>query len=292
MKKSILAASLLLATGSVSAAPFYLDAGTNFDGVIAPGADKVCDTCTSMKNEFTVTYESQTTVTDLDANGIDAGDSVSTDAGLAVGSLTNNQINGFLPNESFGSNSNNGYGSSNWLISFSITGLNGVVSGINDQGDLDPTNDVTLLDYGPGLLQLYITFDGSTFNNFMDVAIKGGHTDGVGTSLVGSADFTNVDAGYNDLFHSGDHKCLGSDAFIDIWSNCGEGAGTDLAINFVSHFDTGIFVTDFSAIDQTHFLVTSNHDGSGTFSVPEPGTLALLGGSLLMMGRFARRKQA
>lgn len=289
MKKSLLAAAMLAAAGSVSAAPFYLDIGTNYDfPIVAPNKDKVTDTSTSIKNEFTLTYDSNSTVFDIDANGIDAGDGVSTDAGLIVGGfnltgLATNQINGFLPNEVFGSNSNNGYGD-DWFISFSADNLTGIVAGV--------LGGVPLFSYGPGLLELFVTFNGTTFNNFMDIKIAGGMTDGVGTSLVGTADFTTVDAGYNDLFHSASYSCLGSDSYFDIWSNCGEGAGEALSINFVSHFDTGIFVSDFTNNGNDTFSVTSNHDGSGTFDVPEPGTLALMGGSLLMLAGMSRRKKA
>jgi hypothetical protein len=282
MKKSLLAMSVLLAAGGASADPFYLDIGTNY----GPAGDQVCPTCTSMKDEFTFTYESSTTIFDtVNDNAIGAGDLLSTDGGLAVGGfnlagLGNNQVNGFNPNEAFGTNSNNGYGP-NYLISFSVSGLGGIVNGVTGSG-------VPTFTYGPGLLEMFVTFDGVTFNNFMDVEITGGGATGVSTILLGKADFTNVDAGYNDLIHSGGTTCLGSDSFFDIWTNCG--TGTD--IQFFASFDTNIFVSDFTydAVSDT-FSLTSNHDGSATFSVPEPGTLALLGGSLILMGGMARRNK-
>ncbi len=286
MKKSLLAAALLTVGGSASAAPFYLDIGTNFDApATAPAMDKVCDTCTSMKDEFLFTYDSTTTINDTNGSlSIDAGDLLTTDGGLSVGGLGTNQITGFLPNETFGNDSNNGYGGSNWLISFSISGLAGVVNGVSGTG-------VPLFSYGPGLLELFVTNDGVTFNNFMDIAVTGGGATGVSTILTGKADFTNVDAGFNDLFHSGEYSCLGSDSFIDIWTNCGEGAGEMLAINFFASFDTNIFVSDFAFDGIDTFTLTSNHDGSGTFSVPEPSTLALLGGSMLLLGGMKRRSK-
>jgi hypothetical protein len=278
MKKSLLAMSVLLAAGAgnVSADDFYLDVGTNY----GPAGGQVCPTCTSMKNEFLFTYQSSTTIFDTaPGNTINAGDLLTTDGGLAVGTLANNQVTGFTPNQVFSTNSNNGYGT-NYLISFSVTGLNGMVTGVS--------GGVPQFTYGPGLLQMYITFDGVTFNNFMDVAISGGGATGVSTILLGNADFTNVDAGWNDLIHSGDTTCLGSDSFFDIWTNCG--AGTE--IQFFASFDTNIFVSDFTYDAGTDsFNLTSNHDGSATFSVPEPGTLALLGGSLVLMGAMARRNK-
>jgi len=277
MKKSLLAMSVLLAAGSVSADDFYVDVGTNY----GPAGGQVCPTCTSMKNEFLFTYQSSTTIFDtVNDNAIGAGDLLTTNGGLAVGPLSSNMVTGFTPNQVFTNNSNNGYGS-NYLISFSVTGLNGVVTGVSGSG-------VPQFTYGPGLLQMFITFDGTTFNNFMDVAITGGGATGVSTILLGKADFTNVDAGYNDLIHSGVTSCLGSDSFFDIWTNCGTGT----EIQFFASFDTNIFVSDFTYNPGPDtFTLTSNHDGSATFSVPEPGTLALLGGSLVLMGGMARRNK-
>jgi hypothetical protein len=277
MKKSLLTVSILLAAGSASADPFYLDIGTNY----GPAGGQVCPTCTSMKDEFTFTYQSSTTIFDtVNDNVIGAGDLLSTDGGLAVGALNNNQVNGFNPNQVFNSDSNNGYGT-NYLISFSVTGLGGVVNGVTGAG-------VPTFSYGPGLLEMFVTFDGVTFNNFMDVEITGGGATGVSTILLGKADFTNVDAGYNDLIHSGTESCLGSDSFFDIWTNC----GVATPISFFASFDTNIFVSDFDYDPVTDtFNLTSNHDGSATFSVPEPGTRALLGGSLILMGGMARRNK-
>jgi len=285
MKKTLLAAALFATGGSAFAGNFYLDPGVNYDApVTAPAMDKVCDTCTSMKDEFLFVYDSQTTIFDFDANGIDAGDGVSTNGGLAVSGfditgLSTSAITGFTPNEAFGANSNNGYGGSNWQVSFSISNLLGTVTGVTGA-------DVPLLAYGSGLLELFITTDGVTFNNFMDINVAGAVTDGVGTLMGGTADFTNVDAGFNDLFHSGDKTCNGSDSFFDIWTNCGE----SMPIDFIGHFDTAVHVADFTNNQDGTFTVETNHDGSGTYNIPEPSTVALLGGSLLLMGAMSRRK--
>ncbi|MCW9058182.1 MAG: PEP-CTERM sorting domain-containing protein [Gammaproteobacteria bacterium] len=285
MKKTLLAAALLAVGGSATAAPFYMDIGSNFDGQIAPAGDKVCDTCTSVKDELTFAYDSTTTIIDNDISGtINAGDTIITDGGLAVGGLATNQVTGFLPAEVFGANSDNGYGSSNdWVMSFSITGLAGVVTGVS--------GGVPQFAYGPGLIELFVTFDGLSFNNFMDINVTGGGATGVSTILTGTADFTAVDAGFNDLFHSGTYDCLGDDSFFGIWSNCGQGAGEMLTINFFASFDTNIFVSDFTDNGDGTFSLTSNHDGSATFAVPEPSTLALLGGSMLLLGGMARRNK-
>lgn len=292
MKKSLLAVSLLMAAGSVSAEDFYLDLGVNYDGLTAPAGNKECDTCTSMKDLMLFEYESRTTILDLNTDGvISAGDAVSTDGGLSlggkgVGALVDNQITGFVPNETLGAESNNGL-NSDYALSFQIDDLTGVVTGVSPLG-------VPELAYGPGsMLELFITFDGTTFNNFMDILIDGAVATGVSTAMTGRIDFTTVDAGYNDLFHSGDHTCAGSDSFFDIWTNCGEGGGEALSIDFMASFDTNVFVSDFTSLGGVPevFQVETSHTGSALVAIPEPNTLALMGGSLLMLAGIARRRR-
>lgn len=283
MKKSLLAAALMVAGSSAYADPFYMDIGTDYS---ATDSDQVCPTCTSVKNELLFTYQSSTTIVDLDDSAsINAGDSIITDGGLAVGPVDFNVVTGFTPAQLLsGANSNNGY-NVNWQMTFSIEDLAGVVTGVSGSG-------VPEFAYGPGLLELFVTFDGTTFNNFMDIAVTGGGATGVSTILTGTADFTNVDAGYNDLFHSATKNCEGDDSFFAIWSNCGAGAGNALTIDFFASFDTNIFVSDFDFIpgDPNVFTLDSDHDGSATFSVPEPSTILLIG-SMALLGGLARRSK-
>ena len=291
MNKLILSAAIFAAASSAQAGQFYVDAGTDFIGggaTIVNG--KECDTCTSMKDEFLMKYDSNTNITDLDANGISAGDLVSTSGGLEVGGftvagLTGNSITGFDPNQAFGTESNNGHGD-DWVISYSIKDLAGVVTGV--------TADVPSFAYGPGTLEMYVVFasDTSNFINFMDIAVTGGGTTGVGTILTGTADFTDVDASFNDLFHSGVQSCNGSDSFYDIWNECGDNVGESMTINFTGHFDTGVHASDFTNNNDGTFTLTSSHDGSGTFDIPEPASLALFGLGLLGLGFTGRKKSA
>lgn len=282
--KALCAALAVSAATAASASQIYLDVGTNYTGGNQTG--KVNTTSTGVKNEILYTYQSTTFITDIDGNGIDAGDLVSTSIGLFGSNLLNdNFATGFTPGQGFGSASNNGYGSPNWMISFKGENLLGVVGGLN--------GDIPLLSYAAGgLIKMLLTFDGSTFNNFMNLLIGGGGATGVGTVLFGIPDFTGVDAGFNNLIHAANGINCGGATGFQALATCNP---SPLKVSWVASQDTNVTISQFSvagvdANGNTIYQVSTNHDGSLRFDIPEPSMLLLMGGALLGLGLSSRRR--
>ncbi len=281
--KIITGLTLAALSGIATASPFYVDVNTNY----APGIDKACPTCTSVKNELTYAYQSYSVTLDSDGSGgLSAGDVITTSGGLAVGGLADNVVTGFLPSGFGGVNADNGYGT-DWLLTFDFTGLTGQITEYTPGTSLE-------IAYGPGgTFHLYFTTDGGTLYNFMNIDVLGAATGSGGTLLAGLADFSNVgvltDADpTNDwmvnLLHSAHANCAGDTGFYDIWKNC-DGSGIGLIdIGFLADFNTNLASVSITDNGPAGATLSGNHDGSASFNVPEPGSLLLIGGSLLLLG--------
>lgn len=285
-KKTVLAVALASINSLASASSFYIDNGIDFTG---GDSGQVTTTSTSMKNQLTYQYESTSFVTDANNNGfVDAGEAISTAGGMAVAgnTLGNNNVTGFTPDEVFGTNSNNGYGSS-WFLSFGFSGLTGTV--------VDPFSlDIA---YGPGgVFSLYYLtsaldpLDAST--NFMNINITGAVTTGTGLLLQGLVDFTGVTTSdtLKNLFHSGDQSCAGDTSFFAITTTC----GSSMYVEFLADFNTNAATVTRTVVDANTIQLTGSHDGSAVFnanSIPEPTTLALMSVALISFGVRSRRNQ-
>ncbi len=290
--KAVCAALALAAAGSANAGLFFMDVGTNYGGVTA---GKVNATSTAVKNQMTFQYVSSTIFKDQDSNlGISVGDTTTTTAGLAIpGALVdNNQITAFTPNQNnfSNTNSNNGY-QSNWLLSFGIENLTGTVTSTSLLGPE--------IAYNSGaVIKMYIwdTNSGAAGLNFMNIKVSGGSSGTGGTFLDGEVDFTGIaDNAFKNLFNTAaPNSCGGYTGFYDLWANC-SGDPAFLKISFNGDFNTDgrdLNTTLIGFEGGKALIQASNikHDGSATFDIPEPGTLALAGLALVGLASARRRK--
>lgn len=282
--KALCAALAVSAASAASASQIYLDIGTNYTG---SSVDKVNSTSTGLKDQVLYQYKSTTFVTDLDGNGIDAGDSIRTMVGLAAigGTTANSFVSGFDPTQVLGSDSNNGYGNA-WSMTFTGSNLLGQVSGLTAGG-------VVLLSYAAGgVIQMLLqTTAVPAYDNFINLLVGGGGPTGISTLLTGIPSFAGLTSSHQDLFHSGDITCGGASDLKSLMA-CNP---SPVTVNFVGSQDAKVLATDFGLFGTDSaghkiYSISTNHSGSLVFNVPEPSMLLLMGCAFLGLG-LSRRRQ-
>lgn len=285
LNKTLLASGMLAASMSVNASPFYVDLfGT---GVGFGAADATnCATCTGDKTEIDYSYSSSTTITLGTANSIAVGDVINTTGGLNVGDLNSyatNRFSGFLPgtfSRGF-TNDPTSATSSNWGLSLAFN-LTGAIDA------LAAPNVVSEVKYTGGLVEIFlIKFDGlgnvSSATNIFDVTVTGSdNSNGSNFLVLGDVSF-NGNESYTNMFHSDTFACAGDNSFFAL-------ASCVPPVKVAATFDQNLNNATADKIDDFHYKIAGDHNGSLSFNVPEPSTLMLLGGALLGLSATRRNK--
>ena len=313
MKKLSLIATLLLASTTAAADPFYINVGTDFGGNDGSQADGA--TTTGWLSEMQFKYESDSVITDADGSfSLTVGDTISSTGGVLrtdfaadwgsnyLDGLANNQFTSLLPG-SIGGTSHNGFNSfSNaWGLTLGFDNVEGVIT------DVDSSGTATIA-YNSGTISLYYYDDvaGAPTSNsdlvrLYDFTITqggDGYNGVVGTGLDGMMGNSNMSECLNGVATT-DPTCVFAGDLLNLafGGSVLTGSEAEALAQADPSFQFGSFViTDTEQVGnvqfdpQGQFLISGSHDGSITFNVPEPGTLGLFGLALLGVAGFARRK--
>lgn len=283
IKLKMLAAAALITIGSAAnASPFYLDNGVNYSntGVKANGP-----TTTGIFDEANFRYNSYTTVTDTNGDGLfSAGDQVVGTGGLdkILGQFTNafaeNYVTSLTPSPAGIGNpagpAGNGFGA-DWALSLGWDNLMGTVSAA---GGIDYTSGTINLYYQSTLVPALTPV--LAFN------VTSGGNNSIGQSVVLNG---NLSVLVNDLFFFADGKSFNDMALTTTIGVFGDLNTNPFYING-NKAPAAFIPANFFAVAGGTGIVEGRHDGSVGFNVPEPGSLALLGLGLVGLAAARRRK--
>jgi len=299
MKKLLLASALALTTSVAVADPIYLDIGADFGG----NDNFVVDTnTTGWLDQLLHTYQSITTVVDLDksfdgsaSSLLTDGDSITTNGGFIDGdlsSLSTNYITGLNPGQGFTGPSSNGFNPDfTWGLSFQITDLVGTINGDGAAQYLDYTSGAISFFY-------YELSMGSTadFIELFTIDVTGSGLTASGSFIKGSLSDFGTD------YVNGVDGVVGGNLFNTALGGFKEyseaQASSELSVHSLIDYNTEDLKDDditflgLTGEKQAIVRLNGQHDGSIAFNVPEPTSLAILGLGLLGFAASSRKKSA
>ena len=281
MKKLLTATLVSLAlTSTASASQFFVNVGVDYNPTSA-ATTAAGGATTGWKDELALTYRSDSVVTDTDGNGVlSDGDTIASSGGRVAGNLDGaNIVTALTVSETLtGGPSDNGYGS-NWEIGFRFTDLAGAFDSsvgnfVYDSGNID----WVLIDSTHGVANEVALFTTSIVSN----EVVSGNQVFTGTvGNFGQGDVNGVAIG--DIFNIATGS--GSEGF----ESYALSAGDMVRFRIDANTDLTVIPTTFASAGGT-FDIGAQHDGSLTFDVPEPASVAILG--LGLLGFAASRRKA